>query len=441
MTEHLDDIPDGILDDPRRLLAAGRPAVRALIEDGGAGPGREVFLQAEAIFGGADVPRAEFAAWLQFAARMLGEHAYAERIAEAEPGMPWRTVWAWWRPVNGFVAQPSLTGYDGYAGRHGYGDGVLIEVRTSFGQERTWLDEATGRPVPAPDPDALTPAPGDDPADGTPDLADLELTAPECWEDASAVTVVEGRTRHLVESVHGIALIETDPKVLGDWPRGEIDWSSAEEGSPGPEPRAVRPEGPLTTARVAEVFGERRVLRLSEEELPDAVEHAGTREFLRGVGVPTYWACHGGEFELLPLDAWRAPADGELSADGLPQGVTPGDLLVFARVDYGRLYLHRSAGTVHIWTKVTRPQGVGHPFLIAIAPDLDVFTRCLEAINRYRNACWHPYPDEGDQEDLAEVYLAEMEELAPGLFERGTPSGELWSCLYAGITELSEDGF
>ncbi|MER7170584.1 SUKH-4 family immunity protein [Streptomyces mesophilus] len=437
MTEQLDEL----LEDPRQLLDAGRAAVRAHLEEGADGTGREVFLQAEAVFGGADVPRAEFAAWLHFAAKMLGEHAYAERIAAAEPGMPWRTVWAWWRPVNGFVAQPSLTGYDGYERRHRHGDRELIEVRTDFGQVRIWLDEATGRPVPVPDPAALSSASSVDPADDVPDLADLALTAPECWENAATVTVVDGRTRHLVESVHGLAMIETDPKVLGDWPRGEIDWSSAEEGSPGPEPRPVRPTGPLTTARLVEAFGEQKVLRVPEAELPDAVEHAASRAFLRDVGVPAYWACHGAEFELLPPDAWESPAEGALAQDGLPEGMAADDLLVFAGTDYGKVYLHRREGSVHIWTNTTRPGGVGGHFLIRIAPGLDVFTRCLEAVHRYRNACWHPYPDEGDQEDLAQVYLAEMEELAPGLFEPGTPSGELWSWLYAGITELSEDGF
>ncbi|WP_199545841.1 SUKH-4 family immunity protein [Streptomyces sp. N35] len=437
MTELLNEV----LEDPRKLLDAERAAVREHLDGGGAGTGREIFLQAEAVFGGADVPRAEFASWLHFAAKMLGEHAYAERIAAAEPGMPWRTVWAWWRPVNGFVAQPSLTGYDGVEDRHGYGDEILLEVRTFFGRSRLWLDEATGRQVPAPDADALTSTPWENPADDVPDLIDLELAAPECWENSWSVRVVDGRTRHLVQSVHGIALIETDPKVLADWPRGENDWSSAEEGSPGPAPSPVRPMGSLTTARLVESFGEKRVRRIPEEELPAGVEHAGTRAFLRDVGVPTHWACHGGRFRLNALDAWLPPAEGDLSEDGLPAGVTAADLLAFAGIDYGKVYLHRSEGSVHIWTRTTTPSGSGQPFLIRIAPDLDVFTRCLEAIHRYRNACWHPYPDEGDQEELAQVYLAEMEELAPGLFELGTPSGELWSRLYAGITELSEDGF
>ncbi|MEU8786436.1 hypothetical protein [Streptomyces sp. NPDC048637] len=99
---------DGVLDDPARLPAADRAAVRAYL-DAAAGvcsTGREVFEQAEAIFGGAQVPPAEFASWLHFAATMLGHDEYAARLAAAEPAMPWRTVWAWWRPAGRCVAQP-----------------------------------------------------------------------------------------------------------------------------------------------------------------------------------------------------------------------------------------------------------------------------------------------------------------------------------------------
>ncbi|MYT16871.1 hypothetical protein YWIDRAFT_06447 [Streptomyces sp. SceaMP-e96] len=80
---------DAVTDDPARWAAVDRPAVRAHFDAtaGAHSVGREVFEQAEAILGSADVPPAEFASWLHFAATVLGHDAYAARIAAAEPDM------------------------------------------------------------------------------------------------------------------------------------------------------------------------------------------------------------------------------------------------------------------------------------------------------------------------------------------------------------------
>ncbi|MFE2316840.1 hypothetical protein ACFXC8_27525 [Streptomyces sp. NPDC059441] len=134
----------------------------------------------------------------------------------------------------------------------------------------------------------------------------------------------------------------------------------------------------------------------------------------------------------------RPSADGALSEDGLPSGVAAADLIAFAACDFGELYLHRHEGSVHIWSRLDGPT---NRVLVPLAPDLDVFTRILEAVYRYSNACWHPYPVEDDQEAVVRVFLDEMDELAPGLFDPQTPSGMVWSWLYAGIAELGVDGF
>ncbi|MCX4958254.1 hypothetical protein [Streptomyces virginiae] len=91
MSEDLDS--RGPFDDPAAVLRADRAVLRGGTAGEG-GIGREVFTQAEAVFGRAEVGRAEFASWLQFAATVLGHHDYAARVAEAEPALPWRTVWA-----------------------------------------------------------------------------------------------------------------------------------------------------------------------------------------------------------------------------------------------------------------------------------------------------------------------------------------------------------
>ncbi|GAA3111153.1 hypothetical protein GCM10017687_24680 [Streptomyces echinatus] len=103
-----DDL-DTLFASPAALLAAAPEGLRDLPAAGG-GAGREAYAQAVTILDGAEVPRAEFASWLHFGAKVLGHDAYADLVAEAEPGMPWRTVWAWWRPVGAYRAKPNLSG-------------------------------------------------------------------------------------------------------------------------------------------------------------------------------------------------------------------------------------------------------------------------------------------------------------------------------------------
>ncbi|MEU9115450.1 hypothetical protein AB0D04_27615 [Streptomyces sp. NPDC048483] len=106
----------GILGHPARLLSTDRAVISDRLADGVEQPGiaSEVFQQAEALFGGAEVSPAEFASRLHFAAKVLHD-AYADRIAAAAPGMPWRTVRAWWRPVGKRVPHPNRIFQD----RHG----------------------------------------------------------------------------------------------------------------------------------------------------------------------------------------------------------------------------------------------------------------------------------------------------------------------------------
>lgn len=179
------------------------------------------------------------------------------------------------------------------------------------------------------------------------------------------------------------------------------------------------------------------MVRIPDGELPEGLTHADSRRFLRDVGLPTWWVCHSGQYETRPVDAMRPPAREGLAGKGLPDSVAAEDLIAFGDTEYGELYLHRHDGTVHIRSRLTGPDDA----LVLLAPDLDVFTRVLEAVDRYRNACWHPYPVEGGQEDVTELFLAELSELAPDLADQDTPTGTVWSWLYAGITELGVDGY
>ncbi|MET9832354.1 hypothetical protein ABZ078_24340 [Streptomyces sp. NPDC006385] len=285
MSEELNDV----LADPARLLTADRAAVRNRIAadsaNGVESVGREVFLQAEAIFGGAEVRPAEFAPWLHFAAKATGHDEYAEQIAKAEPGMPWRTVWAWWRPANWFLAHPSLNGDYYQVHRRLYEGRELIEVADHRGPLR--LDAETGRRVRVRDEAALSDAPLPPEVLDASSLDDWALTAPESWEGAVAFAAEGGRNRYLVENAHGIAVLETDADVLRDWPRGTgIDPTSSEQPPPGPEPVHRRPEAPLSAARVDDSFGERHVVRILESALPEGLEHTGSRRHLRDIGLP-----------------------------------------------------------------------------------------------------------------------------------------------------------
>lgn len=419
---------DGVLDDPARLLTAERTAVRAHIDasKGLRSVGREVFQQAEAVFGGAEVPRAEFASWLHFAAKALGHEAYAERIAAAEPAMPWRTVWAWWRPVGKYVAHPNLTylkplGLQTHHGRE------LLRVRAAW--ENTWLDLETGAQIPGPPAEATVPLRSRRAAEGGPSLDDRELSAPESWADAEVLAGADGRTRYLVSDTHGLALLETDVTVLRDWPDGWIDHESSEEGTPGQAPSFPAPTGPLSAERLDEAFAPVDVVRVPGHELPPTLEHPASRAHLRDIGLPARWACAWTTFEPCPAGKMTPPGKGALDGVVLPDGLAADDLLTLGSSQHGELYLHRREGGVHIVAE-------GHD-LVRLSPDLDHFTRVLEGVRRHMDACWHPYPDEAGPG----AFLEEMDALAPGTVDSDGPCGKMWKYFVIGITGLNEDGF
>ncbi|MFF4954411.1 SUKH-4 family immunity protein [Streptomyces chattanoogensis] len=433
MSSGEDELTDGVLDDPVRLLGADRPAVRAHIDatEDVESVGREVFQQAEAIFGGAEVPRAEFASWLQFAAKVLGHDAYAERVAAAEPGMPWRTVWAWWRPVGKYVAHPNLTSQDTLTlGRQMHKGRELLHVQAAW--EDTWLDLETGVQVPAPPEEARVSLPLQYGAQDVPRLDECELSAPESWDSAGPLVGADGRTRYLVDDIWGLALLETDAAVLRDWPRGWIDAESSEEGTPGRMPFFAAPDGPLTARRVDDAFAPVKVVRIPGHELPATLEHTASRAHLRDVGLPSWWACGMTTFEPCPAQEMTPLADDALVRVELPGGVEASDLLPLGSGNRcgvrDTVYLHRRAGSVHVRENLE---------LVQLSPDLDHFTRVLEGVRRYMSACWYPYPDE----DASGNFFREMDALAPGTVDSDGPSGQVWLQFVVGITGLNEDGF
>ncbi|KOT89998.1 hypothetical protein ADK86_27365 [Streptomyces sp. NRRL F-5755] len=428
---------DGLLDDPARLLGTDRAAVRAYTSagDGADSVGREVFQQAEALFGGQEVPRAEFASWLHFAAKVLGHDAYAEQVAAAAQGMPWRAIWVWWRPVGRCMAHPNLS-ESNEALRHIHEGREVLEVKGHW--EDTWLDLETGSSIPAPAKGTTAPAGRSYLRDESVEYLDeWELYAPHSWGTAAPMPGRDGRMRYLVEDAHGLALLDADPAVLRGWPRGGMDHASAEDGSPGKVPLATSAEGPLTALRIAEAFAPYAVQRIPAGELPAALEHKASRAHLTDIGLPVWWSCGAITFEPRPAEEMTVLSHGALQGIRLPEGLQADDLLALGTCESGDIYLHRREGTVHIHASA-HDLGTPDDVMVELAPGLDLFTRCLEGVRRYANACWYPYPDEPD---MGQMLVMEMDDHAPGLFDPDTHSGMLWEHIFAGITAIGPDGY
>ncbi|MEV7560003.1 SUKH-4 family immunity protein [Streptomyces sp. NPDC089795] len=409
-------------DDPAAVLRADRVVLRGGAAAAG-GLGREVFTQAEAVFGRAEVTRAEFASWLQFAATVLGHHDYAARVAEAEPGLPWRTVWAWWRPVGAYVAEPNLSGDHAVEVYDLDGGGAAVKVWALWCQD-AWFDLDTGRRLPAPAAGEAVERNVAEP-DG-PWLFDADeegwaLHCPGTWEEP----VPLGGGRHLYIEDRGIVVVEENPAALAGWPRGAADtgsWDSAED-IPWFRP-GTRGSGPLTAAGLARTFGDASIIRVPADELPAALEHPGTREFLSGIGLPRHWAAGVSSFEvapepLLPLTA-RAPEAGD--EDLLHLGTFD-----FGYTDPGLVGVHRVTGAVHMYQESVVP----------LARDVAAFVGLLDGVRRYMGACWSPYPAEDGIGDFRRA----MEALDPEATADGSPAAETWEHLFAAITELSVDGY
>ncbi|MGO4457058.1 SUKH-4 family immunity protein [Streptomyces sp. M-16] len=408
---------------PAALLEAGPDRARALAGSAG-GVGREVFTQAEAVFGREEVSRAEFASWLHCAAKVLGRDAYADEVAAAEPGMPWRTVWAWWRPVGAHRADPNLSGdrsAEVFDDARGTGGGPLLKLWSTWTADR-WFDLATGAPCPAPAGGTYAPR-TEEAEEAEPFLFDGDeeawaLRCPGTWEEPVAL----GGGRYLFVEARGVLVAERNPAVA-DWPAGGADTASWEEG--GGEPWFLDPapaDSPLDAARVNGVFDARHVRRLAESALPAALTHAPTRELLTRVGMPRHWAAGVTSFELDFGDEGpvRAPED--------PEGLLCLGSFELAYGDEARVLVDAETGRVLVSRNEEEP--------FALARDTETFVRLLEAVRRYMGACWDPYPCEDGIGDFHEEIAA----LEPAALEPG-PAQELWEHVFASITELSVDGY
>ncbi|WP_369147488.1 SUKH-4 family immunity protein [Streptomyces sp. R44] len=420
------DLPT-LLDDPAQVLRHDRAELRARLDtlpDEQGGVGREVFTQAEAVFGSAPVTSAEFASWLHFAATVLGHREYAERVAAAEPGLPWRTVWAWWRPVGAHEAAPNLSG-DRSAEVYEAGGTPLLKVWALWCED-TWFDLATGRPRPAPVEGTAEPYEGDEPDgpwlfDG--DDASWALRGPDAWEEP--IPLDGGR--YVFLDARGVAVVEQNDTALADWPTGGADSSGPVPADGGPwfRPGTRNADGPLTAARLDGVFGPSGVLRVPAAELPAALTHEPTRTLLTEAGLPRHWGAGVTSFALAAEPLGPGP-EGLLRVGEFDLGYC----------DPGEVFVHPGTGAVGL----RQPDGSHGPGGDAVFPlvrDLESFVRFLEGVRRHMGACWDPYPGE----DGVKTFLREMSEVDAGALADGAPGAEVWEHLFSSITELGVDGY
>jgi WD40 repeat protein len=103
---------DPLLDDPDYLLSAAQPQVHAALPSVTSEQAkRHAHAYRRAAHELATKPRAEWASYLELAARCYGAPGLAERINAGHPRRPWSTRWASWRPANAPLY--SVTGHTG----------------------------------------------------------------------------------------------------------------------------------------------------------------------------------------------------------------------------------------------------------------------------------------------------------------------------------------
>ncbi|MFD8142203.1 SUKH-4 family immunity protein [Streptomyces sp. NPDC059708] len=412
------DALDTLFSSPAALLASGPESVRDLPATGG-GAGREAWAQAVAILGGTEAPRAEFASWLHFGATALGHEAYAGLVAAAEPDMPWRTVWAWWRPVGAYRAKPNLSG-DADVQVHEAPDGrLLLRVWSQWTPEH-WRDPATGERVPAPAEGEFTERPYDAPVEGPvpfdPDGEEHGLHLPDAWEEP----VPLGGGRVLFSDPRGVVVLEHNGAAAHPAGGAEaLSWGEAAPWFAGPAPAEV----PLDTARLEEAFDADGMVVLTPDQLPAALRHAPTRELAVAAGLPTWFAAGVATFTL----AWAGGKGGALEPD--EHGLLHLGTLDLAYADTGRVLVHPETGAVSL------VRGGEGPF--PFARDTETFVRVLEAQYRFMGACWDGHPGEDGERD----FLREVAALEPLTVDEDAPAADVWGHLFAAVTELSPWGF
>ncbi|MFD0526255.1 hypothetical protein ACFQ1I_01700 [Kitasatospora arboriphila] len=96
----------------------------------------------------------EWAARLRFAALMRGDRALADWLDGLGLAMPWRVVWAHWRPIEVWDTGAVAPGWTGPVALHGFrAGGSEVCLQSRYDHSYRWYALEDGAPLGEPSPD------------------------------------------------------------------------------------------------------------------------------------------------------------------------------------------------------------------------------------------------------------------------------------------------
>ncbi|WP_354637138.1 SUKH-4 family immunity protein [Kitasatospora camelliae] len=146
---------------------------------------------------------AEWAARLRFAALMRGDLGLARWLDDLGHAMPWRVVWAHWRPIEVWDTRSLAPGWTGPVELHGFrAGGTEVCLRSRYDHTYRWYTLETGAPLGEPTPD--------EPAAAEPaTVPDSPLDAGDPLYAMAEITV----TRAGTASVHALYPVAHDDEI------------------------------------------------------------------------------------------------------------------------------------------------------------------------------------------------------------------------------------
>ncbi|MFG2136755.1 SUKH-4 family immunity protein [Streptomyces sp. NPDC048650] len=351
-------------------------------------PGNTAAADAIHLWGWGVIPRhqTEWASWLHLMALSRDDLEVASAIASSGVALPWRAKWARWRPPGGYH-----TGFL-QAGRFAALTEVRWQGRPAIAglQQRTVLEEQelyvsiwdaeTGDRVTDPwehdeipqehRADLTWPAsPGSDAA-APARVRDLfAASSPRRDQRAFMLPCVPLTVGEVVVFAGDLGLIAISPAdgvdISGSGARLRPlsgDYTDAGPCSPINAPAPSHED-------VIPLFGENLLCPIPDEDLPDRLTHAATRELLLDFGLPYV---NEGAMGIFPYGGWGMGTLDELPS--WPEGIEPvpecGPFFQIGKWMGGRLVVDGPTG--HVLRVPTEP-GQGHLAGLPIAHSLEDF--------------------------------------------------------------------
>ncbi|MDI3407179.1 SUKH-4 family immunity protein [Streptomyces cavernicola] len=310
------------------------------------------------VSGVAPVSRAEWLAWLHWAAVNRGRDAWAAELSAGDVDLPWRTVWSRWRPYGVFGPRTEDVGAVDYVEIGHYGDTPVTVTQQEL---PPYDDTGTTDGSDSEDSEDFADFAGsEDSEDLAPDERHLErvwrlsdgeeLTEPSVVhvfldddgevdrtigsrvsldEDIAPASVADRLRPRLPKSVTGkeyagaarwvangaggvFALDVLRPAELSENPPG---WPAPlvpplRRTEVWPRPDAVAEGGPALASWLAAVFAPDALRRVSPDALPDGLTDAGARTALTEVGFPRLGGDRPAFLSTVAVDEGLEPVGG-----------------------------------------------------------------------------------------------------------------------------------